>query len=72
MAKMDKNEPSGYGYGNKTTMAGNPAADMKSGEQGSAKKGIPNAMTNKTGKDCSFEGGKMSGVCYTHDRKSYQ
>ena len=72
MAKMDKNEPSGYGYGNKATMAGNPAADMKSGEQGSAKKGIPNAMTNKTGKDCSFEGGKMSGVCYTHGRKSYQ
>ena len=51
---------------------GNAAADMKSGEQGSAKKGIPNAMTNKTGADKKFEGGKMSGICYTHDRKCYQ
>jgi hypothetical protein len=53
-------------------MKGNPAPDMKSGEQGSAKKGIPNAMTNKTGADKKFEGGKMSGICYTHDRKSCQ
>ena len=69
MAKMD-NQPTGYG--NKVTMPGNPAADMKSGEQGSAKKNIPNAMTNATGKNDCFDGGKMSGVCYTHGRKSYQ
>jgi hypothetical protein len=45
---------------------------MKSGEQGSAKKGIPNAMSNKmpAGNECI--GGKSSGVCYTHDRKCYQ
>ncbi len=67
---MDKSQPTGYG--NKVKMAGNPAPDMKSGEQGSAKKGIPNAMTNKTGADKKFEGGKMSGICYTHDRKCYQ
>ena len=67
---MDKSQPTGYG--NKAKMAGNPAPDMKSGEQGSAKKGIPNAMTNKmpVGNDCT--GGKSSGVCYTHDRKCYQ
>ena len=67
---MDKTQPSGYG--NKAKMAGNPAPDMKSGEQGSAKKGIPNAMTNKMsgGNDCT--GGKSSGVCYTHNRKSCQ
>ena len=67
---MDKSQPTGYG--NKVKMAGNPAPDMKSGEQGSAKKGIPNAMTNKmsVGNDCT--GGKSSGVCYTHDRKCYQ
>lgn len=70
MANMDKNEPKGYGYGNKATMSGNPAPDMKS--NGSVKNNIPNAMTNKVGKDCSFDGGKMSGTCYTHDRKSYQ
>ena len=70
MNHMDKNQPAGYG--NKVKMAGNPAPDMKSGEQGSAKKGIPNAMTNKMpgGNDCT--GGKSSGVCYTHDRKCYQ
>jgi len=70
MANMDKNQPAGYG--NKVTLPGNPAADMKSGEQGSAKKNIPNAMTNATGKDMDFNCGKMSGVCYTHGRKSYQ
>jgi hypothetical protein len=70
MNHMDKSQPTGYG--NKAKMAGNPAPDMKSGEQGSAKKGIPNAMTNKmpSGNDCT--GGKSSGVCYTHDRKCYQ
>ena len=65
---MDKSQPTGYG--NKAKMAGNPAPDMKS--NGSVKNNIPNAMTNKVGKDCSFDGGKMSGTCYTHDRKSYQ
>jgi hypothetical protein len=59
-------------YGNAFSMKGNPAADMKSGEQGMAKKRIPDAMTNKTGKDMKFEGGRMNGVCYTHDRKSCQ
>ena len=67
---MDKSQPTGYG--NKVKMAGNPAADMKSGEQGSAKKGIPNAMTNQVGKDYQFKGGKQSGTCYTHGRKSSQ
>ena len=70
MANMDKNEPKGYGYGNSAKMAGNPAPEMK--PNGSVKNRIPDAMTNKVGKDCSFEGGKMNGVCYTHARKSYQ
>jgi len=68
MANLDKNEPKGYGT--KVTMAGNPAAETKS--NGMAKNRIPDAMTNKVGKDEKFEGGKSSGVCYTHDRKSYQ
>ena len=70
MANMDKNEPKGYGYGNSAKMAGNPAPEMKS--NGSVKNRIPDAMTNKVGKDAKFEGGKSSGTCYTHDRKSYQ
>jgi hypothetical protein len=68
MANLMKNEPKGYGT--KATMSGNPAPEMKS--NGSAKNNIPNAMTNKTGADKKFEGGKMSGICYTHDRKCYQ
>jgi|GEM_PF-3770232 len=70
MANMMKNEPKGYGA--QVSMKGNLAADMKSGEQGSAKKSIPNAMTNKmpSGNECT--GGKSNGVCYTHDRKSCQ
>jgi hypothetical protein len=67
---MNKNEPKGYGYGNSAKMAGNPAPEMKS--NGSVKNRIPDAMTNKVGKDSKFEGGKQSGVCYTHDRKSCQ
>ena len=68
MANLDKNQPKGYG--NDVKMAGNPAPDMKS--NGSVKNRIPDAMTNKVGKDAKFEGGKSSGTCYTHDRKSYQ
>jgi hypothetical protein len=70
MAKMDKDQPAGYGYGNNVKMGGNPAPEMKS--NGSVKNRIPDAMTNKVGKDSKFEGGKSSGTCYTHDRKSYQ
>jgi hypothetical protein len=70
MANLMKNEPKGYGV--QVSMSGKPAADMKSGEQGMAKKRIPDAMTNQTGKDMKFEGGRMNGVCYTHDRKSCQ
>jgi hypothetical protein len=68
MAQIMKNEPKGYGV--KATMSGNPAASDSTGTQGSAKKGIPNAKTNATGADKSFDGGRSSGVCYTHDRKA--
>ena len=68
MANVMKNEPKGYGT--TATMAGNPAPEMK--KTGMVKKNIPDAMTNQTGKDMKFEGGKMNGICYTHDRKSCQ
>jgi hypothetical protein len=42
------------------------------GDQGSAKKGIPAAKTNMTGADKAFDGGRSSGVCYSHDRKCSQ
>jgi len=68
MANLMKNEPKGYGA--QVKMAGNAAADMK--KTGMVKNNIPDAMTNQTGKDMKFEGGRMNGVCYTHDRKSCQ
>ena len=48
------------GYGNTAKMAGNPTPDMKA--KGSVKNNIPDAMTNKVGKDEKFEGGKSMGV----------
>jgi hypothetical protein len=68
MANLMKNEPKGYGA--QVSMPGNAGADMK--KTGMVKKNIPDAMTNQTGKDAKFDGGKMNGCCYTHDRKSYQ
>ena len=68
MAQIMKNQPKGYGT--HATMKGNPAASDRTGEQGSAKKGIPNAKTNATGADKAFDGGRSSGICYTHDRKA--
>jgi hypothetical protein len=70
MAQIMKNEPKGYGT--HATMAGNPKGSDSTGEKGSAKKGIPNAMTNAVGADKKFDGGRSSGVCYSHDRKSCQ
>jgi hypothetical protein len=70
MAQLMKREPAGYGV--KATMSGNPAASDKTGTQGSAKKNIPNAKTNATGADKAFDGGRSSGICYTHDRKASQ
>jgi hypothetical protein len=49
-----------------------PKASDSTGEHGSAKKGIPAAKTNMTGPDKAFDGGRSSGVCYTHDRKCSQ
>jgi len=53
-------------------MKGNPAASDSTGTKGSAKNNIPNAMTNKMGANKNFDGGKSSGICYSHDRKSCQ
>ena len=67
---MMNNQPKGYGTS--ATMSGNAKASDASGERGSAMKNNPNAMTNKMGADKKFDGGRSSGVCYSHDRKSCQ
>lgn len=59
-------------YGNGFAVPKGVTASDGTGSQGSAKKGIPNAMTNKVGADKKFDGGKTSGVAYVHDRKCYQ
>jgi hypothetical protein len=59
-------------YGNSVVMPKAVTASDKTGSQGHAKKNIPAAKTNATGKDEKYDGGRQSGSCYTHDRKSYQ
>jgi len=70
MANLMKNEPKNYGVS--SSMSGKVMSSDSTGTQGSAKKGIPAAKTNMTGADKSFDGGRSSGVCYTHDRKCSQ
>jgi hypothetical protein len=59
-------------YGACVTLPAGVKSSDGSGEQGSVKNNIPNAKTNAVGKDMDFCGGKMSGMAYTHGRKSYQ
>jgi hypothetical protein len=54
------------GYGNTAKMSANPAPDMK---KESMKEKMP---MKKMGMEEKFEGGKSSGLCYSHDRKSSQ
>ena len=61
-----------YGYGDKAKVKGAEASD-KTGERGGAKNRIPGGKAESTkGKEESYSGGRHSGVCYTHDRKSYK
>jgi hypothetical protein len=44
-----------------------------SGERmGKVVNGVGMGKADATGSDCAFDGGRSKGVCYTHDRKSYQ
>jgi hypothetical protein len=56
-------------YGNSVTVS-EKVAQMPS--KGSVKNNIPVAETNKIYSDNKFEGGKMNGVAYVHNRKCYQ
>ena len=64
-------EPKGYGTSAKAP-AGAAASD-KSGERtGMVKNGVGMGKADATGADHNFGGGRSKGVCYSHDRKSYQ
>ena len=53
------------GYGNDVKLPSNPVPDMK-------KESMKEKMPMGKKMEEKFEGGKMEGSCYTHDRKSSQ
>jgi hypothetical protein len=56
-------------YGNGYSVSDQVA---KTTMKGAVKNNIPVAQTNKTGANNKFDGGKMNGVAYVHDRQCYQ
>ena len=63
--------PKGYGAGVKTP-AGASASDMSGERHGKVVNGVGMGMADQTGSNHAFDGGRCKGVCYTHERKSYQ
>jgi len=69
-----KNEPAGYGFGNQAKISGNPKSSDSTGERKEAliKGMVPKAKENATGENKPFNGGRHSGICYTHSRSNYR
>jgi len=63
--------PKGYGAGGKAP-AGASGSDMTGERHGKVVNGIGMGKADGTGPNHAFDGGRSKGVCYTHDRKSYQ
>ena len=63
--------PKGYGSGGKAP-AGADAADASGERHGKVVNGIGMGKADGTGPNHAFDGGRSKGVCYVHDRKSYQ
>jgi hypothetical protein len=75
MMKKDNAEmqPAGYGYGSNAKMPkGADAADANGNRREKVVNGIGMGKADGVGSDMPFDGGRMKGVCYTHERKSYQ
>lgn len=64
-------QPKGYGTSAKAP-AGATASDMTGERMGKVVNGVGMGKADAIGSDCAFDGGRSKGVCYTHDRKSYQ
>jgi hypothetical protein len=63
------NQPKGYGYGsNSKEPSGVKASDAGGERKGMIKNGIAMGKADATGADKKFDGGRTSGVCYTHSR----
>jgi hypothetical protein len=65
------NQPAGYGTSAKAP-AGATASDMSGERHGKVVNGVAMGKADATGGNHSFDGGRCKGVCYTHERKSYQ
>ena len=66
-------EAKGYGFGSNAKAPSGVTASDKSGERmGKVVDGIGMGKADATGPDKMFDGGRSQGVCYVHDRKSYQ
>jgi hypothetical protein len=64
---------SGKGYGTHATMKGDAGAADRAGSRHNVFKGmVPSGKSEMVkGGDHKYDGGKHSGVCYTHSRANY-
>lgn len=61
------------GYGNKAKMPGGASASDNTGERMERKvNGVAMGKADAMGHNSKYDGGRCKGVCYTHERKSYQ
>jgi hypothetical protein len=66
-------EAKGYGFGSNAKAPSGVTASDKSGERmEQTRNGVGMGKMDAMGADKKFDGGRTSGVCYTHDRKSCQ
>lgn len=66
-------EAKGYGFGsNAKAPSGVTASDASGERMEKTRNGVGMGKMDAIGADKKFDGGRTSGVCYTHDRKSYQ
>jgi hypothetical protein len=63
--------PKGYGAGVKRP-GGASASDASGERHGKIVNGVGMGKADAVGMDSKFDGGRSKGMCYTHDRKSYQ
>lgn len=72
MAEIMKKEPKGYGT--HATMKGDAAAADTKGTRHNVFKGmVPSGESEMVrGGDKKFDGGRHSGICYTHTRSAYK
>jgi hypothetical protein len=62
-------QPKGYGQGsNAKEPSGVKASDASGQRMGMIKNGVAMGKADSVGADKQFNGGRSSGVCYTHER----